>query len=365
MANRTSMQEKLGHVFADQQAEALSEVIHNAHNDLVRGDDFNELKGIVRDLAKAQQRTEQRVEELAASQQRTEQRVEELAAAQQRTEQRVEELAAAQQRTEQRVEELAAAQQRTEQRVEELAAAQQRTEQRVKELAEAQQRTEQRVEELAAAQQRTEQRVEELAAAQQRTEQRVEELAAAQQRTEQRVEELAAAQQRTEQRVEELAAAQQRTEQRVEELAAALQRVEYAFQQLARQVGGLSDRMGGDLEDVAAIVIHDVLEREFGWQIDELARAWQTWDGEEEELDVFGQAHDPARPDTRLWIVGEVKFNLTMRDVERFALLVDRAARRLDGEVVPVCFGYRVRPAVREATKKAGYRLVFSNGRMM
>ncbi len=214
--------------------------------------------------------------------------------------------------------------------------------------------------------------VKELAEAQQRTEQRVEDLAETQQRTEQRVEELAEAQQRTEQRVEELAEAQQRTEQRVEELAESQQHTEHALQQLARQmgglarqVGGMSDRMGGDLEEVAAIMVHDVLEREFGWQIDELDRAWQMWNGEEEESDVFGQAHDPLRPDTTLWIVGEVKFNLTIRDVERFTFLLARAARHLEGEIVPVCFSYRVRPSVREATKMAGYHLVLSNGRMM
>ena len=134
---------------------------------------------------------------------------------------------------------------------------------------------------------------------------------------------------------------------------------------LARQVGGMSDRMGGDLEEVAAIMVHDVLERELGWQIDELDRAWQMWNGEEEEIDVFGQAHDPLRPDTTLWIVGEVKFNLTMRDVERFTFLLARAAGHLEGEIVPVCFSYRVRPSVREATKMAGYYLVLSNGRMM
>ena len=281
MMNRTRMREKLGRVFVNQQAEVLSEVIYDAYHDLVRADDFNELKGIVKELAEAQQH-----------------------------------------------------------------------------LAKAQQRTEQRVEELAETQQRTEQRVEELAEAQQRTEQRVEELAEAQQRTEQRVEELAEAQQRTEQRVEELAEAQQHTEH-------ALQQLTRQMGGLARQLGGMSDRMGGDLEEVAAIMIHDVLERELGWQIDELDRAWQMWNGEEEEIDVFGQAHDPLRPDTTLWIVGEVKFNLTMRDVERFTFLLARAAGHLEGEIVPVCFSYRVRPAVREATKMAGYHLVLSNGRIM
>ncbi|MBI4670460.1 MAG: hypothetical protein HY741_02160 [Chloroflexi bacterium] len=77
---------------------------------LLLHDDFLALPQIVRELADAQRRTEQRVEELAEAQRRTEQRVEELADAQRRTEQRVEELADAQRRTEQRVEELAQAQ---------------------------------------------------------------------------------------------------------------------------------------------------------------------------------------------------------------------------------------------------------------
>ncbi len=122
------IRDRLLAAFDEPQAGVLAEVIAAAYQDLVKTGDFNELKAIVRDLAVAQRRTEQRLEELAAAQQRTEQRLEELAAAQQRTERRLEELAAAQQRTERRLEELAAAQQRTERRLEELAVAQQKTE---------------------------------------------------------------------------------------------------------------------------------------------------------------------------------------------------------------------------------------------
>jgi hypothetical protein len=103
--------------------------------------DFEELKGVVRDLAEAQRRTELRIEELVQAQQRTGIRLEELAQAQQRTEIRLEELAQAQQRTEIRLEELAQAQQRTEIRLEELAQAQQRTDSHMGELAQAQKRT--------------------------------------------------------------------------------------------------------------------------------------------------------------------------------------------------------------------------------
>ncbi len=96
----------------------------NAHpewrDDLRRAifnEDFLSLPQIVRELAAAQKRTEERMEMLA-------QRMDELAAAQKRTEERVEMLA-------QRMDELAAALKRTEERVDELAAAQKRTEERL------------------------------------------------------------------------------------------------------------------------------------------------------------------------------------------------------------------------------------------
>jgi len=92
--------------------------------------DFRALQRVMKELAEAQKRTEQRVEELAEAQKRTEQRVEELTEAQKRTEQRVEELTEAQKRTEQRMDSLT-------QRMEELAEAQKRTEQRMDALTQA------------------------------------------------------------------------------------------------------------------------------------------------------------------------------------------------------------------------------------
>ncbi|MCY3711492.1 MAG: hypothetical protein OXG26_21605 [Caldilineaceae bacterium] len=252
MADRIHMLERLSTAFDENQAQVLTEVIYSSYNNLVRREDFSELKEIVRDLGETQQRTGQRVEELAE----------------------------------------------------------------------------------------------------------------AQQRTGQRVEQLAEAQQRTEQRVEQLAEAQQHTEQRVGELGEAQSRTETALQSLARQVGGLSNRLGGDLEDVAAIVIEDALHRELGWEVEALSRVWQTTDGVDEEIDAFGKAHDPSRPDSDLWIVGEVKFNLTMRDLDRFSKLVARAGSNLAGEIVPVCFCYRIRPEVQKRVLESGYRLVMSSGRM-
>ncbi|MCU0286558.1 MAG: DUF4175 domain-containing protein [Acidobacteria bacterium] len=112
----------------------MVEELEKPHEEITRIE-FSELKAIVKDLARAQERTGQRMEELASAQQRTEKRMEELVSAQQRTEKRMEELVSAQQRTEKRVEELTLAQQRTEKRMEELASAQENTEKRMEELA--------------------------------------------------------------------------------------------------------------------------------------------------------------------------------------------------------------------------------------
>ncbi len=171
------------------------------------------------------------------------------------------------------------------------------------------------------------------------------------------VRDLAQAQGRTEQRVEELAQAQGRTED-------ALQQLTVAVGKLSQQVGGLSDRMGGDLEDAAYITLYDVLGREFGWQVGVLERTYQTWGDKLYEVDTFGEARDPQRPGETIWIVGETKFNLTLREVQHFEQLVAAARQYLDGEVFGVCFCYRARPEVQQAVKDAGLRLVFSYGRM-
>ncbi|RMG50933.1 MAG: hypothetical protein D6723_11480, partial [Acidobacteria bacterium] len=156
-----------------------------------------------------------------------------------------------------------------------------------------------------------------------------------------------------------------RLEEAMERLAEAQARTDEALRQLARQVGGLSETVGGDIEDIAYIVVHDVLAREFGWEVGPLERTWQRWDGKEVEINLFGQARDPARPDQPIWIVGEAKHNLTLKEVNRFARQVARARKHLRGEIFPVCFCYRARPEVRARLKDLGIRLVFSYGRLL
>ena len=105
--NREEIYSRLSRHFPEEDARELAYVLVEVAEEIkkagVSSGDLNELKGVVKDLAVAQRRTEQRLEELAVAQRRTEQRLEELAVAQRRTEQRLEELAEAQRRTEEEI----------------------------------------------------------------------------------------------------------------------------------------------------------------------------------------------------------------------------------------------------------------------
>jgi hypothetical protein len=136
-------------------------------------------------------------------------------------------------------------------------------------------------------------------------------------------------------------------------------RTEAELQQLARKC----ETLVCDIGDIAYIVLHDVLQRDFGWQVGVLERTWQQWNGEPEEINVFGQATDPTHPAQTIWIVGEAKHNLTLREVERFARQVERAQRYLSGQVYVVCFCYRARPKVRVRLRELGIPRLFSYGR--
>jgi chromosome segregation ATPase len=98
-------------------------------------------------------------------------------------------------------------------------------------------------------------------------------------RVEAALERLAAAQARTEERMAELAAAQARTEDRLGRLEGAVERSTEGIDRLRKQVGGLSHTVRGDIEDIAYIVLHDVLKREFGWDVGVLGRTGRPGTG--------------------------------------------------------------------------------------
>lgn len=167
----------------------------------------------------------------------------------------------------------------------------------------------------------------------------------------------------------ETAAIQKRSEERLDRIETAIgelsRTTDKRLEQLSKQVRGLSETVGGDIEDIGYIVLYDVLKREFGWDVGVLERTWLMWDKQPEEVNIFGKATDPSRQGKTIWIVGEAKHNLTSREVSRFVKQLGKARRNLIGEIFPVCFCYRARPEVQKQVLGAGIRLVFSYGKLV
>jgi len=74
-----------------------------------------------------------------------------------------------------------------------------------------------------------------------------------------------------------------------QELAQAQKSTEKELRNLARQVGGLSDRMEGPLEDLCYDVLPACIEKYHGIEVDELGRNFIRVDGKEVEVNVFGK----------------------------------------------------------------------------
>ena len=263
----------------------------------------------------------------------------------------VRELADAQRRTEERVGRLEERVGRLEAVVEELVQAQRRTEEEIRALAEAQRRTEERVSRLEAV-------VEELAEAQRRTEERmgrleavVEELAEAQRRTEERVSRLEAV-------VEELAEAQRRTEERVSRHEELLQALLESHRRLVEVVGDLKGRM---LEltyrDRATSYFGPLLRRMKvvdPYELEETLRAHLS-EGEFRDvlrLDLLVCGQPRVRPEMgELWLAVEISSVVDRGDVKR-AEQRATALRRAGYRVVPVVAGERLTQGAEEESRE-------------
>ncbi len=144
------IKEKLKTAFDEKQAELLAELIYKSYENLIKVSDFNELKEIVRELAEAQKRTEERLE---AFERATEENfnkvwgaINQLAEAQRRTEERLE---AFERITEENFNKVWGAINKLTERVDQLTQRLDQLTQRVDQLAEAQRRTEDALNQLA------------------------------------------------------------------------------------------------------------------------------------------------------------------------------------------------------------------------
>jgi hypothetical protein len=169
--------------------------------------------------------------------------------------------------------------------------------------------------------------------------------------------ELAAAQRRTDASLAALAAEVKELAAELKELAAGQGDLRAGQRELRQAVGALSDNVGFGLEELAAIVLPGVLERDEGVRVDRFVRRYFLAESGEEEVDLFAEAERDGAP---LAVVGEVKSRIFPADVKRFAAKVDRIAPGLAVKALPLMFGFVVHPTARDAAAALGVRVVAS-----
>ncbi|MDR7548923.1 MAG: hypothetical protein QN131_03175, partial [Armatimonadota bacterium] len=151
-----------------------------------------------------------------------------------------------------------------------------------------------------------------------------------------------------------------RAEERLARLEEAQIRTENALQSSAAQVGRLSDVVGYSLEDLAREVTPAYLARHFGVDVPTLDRRFFTVDGEEIEIDFYGEGLRDGKP---VAVVGEVRSCIYGRDVEAAVQIARRLIPLLPGPALPVLFGFVVHPSAREAAERTGAIVITSMGR--
>jgi len=124
---------------------------------------------------------------------------------------------------------------------------------------------------------------------------------------------------------EELVEAQKKTEERLVRLEVAVGRLAISQRDIQRQVGGLSHTVGYTLENEAYKALPGILKERYNITVEgRLLRKFIEYpDGKEDEINIFGKGRVNEKA---LYIIGEVKTQLSIRQIEDFI----KKAKRLD-----------------------------------
>ena len=192
----------------------------------------------------------------------------------------------------------------------------------------------------------------------------VHDLGEAQKRTEMRVEELADAQKRTEIHVDELARSQQEMWVTMQDMQGSLQEMQRAVTDLAKQVGGLSNAVGANLEDFACDLVPELLEKY--WRFVTVSAGPEeltTADGVGREFDVVVRGTIDGRPVT---VLCETKATVSTTEVSKFLRIVEKVREAYPGEDIrPLFFGYKANSAARGLITQSHAAMIFTRGVMI
>ena len=119
-----------------------------------------------------------------------------------------------------------------------------------------------------------------------------------------------------------------------------------AITDLAKQVGGLSNTVGANLEDFACELVPELLEKY--WRFATVSAGPEeltTADGVSREFDVVVHGTIDGRPVT---VLCETKATVSPTEVMKFLRIVEKVSEAYPGEDIrPLFFGYKANSAAR------------------
>jgi hypothetical protein len=164
--------------------------------------------------------------------------------------------------------------------------------------------------------------------------------------------------------VQDLAEAQKRTEERVGDMQGSLQEMQRAVTDLAKQVGGLSNTVGANLEDFACDLVPELLEKY--WRFVTVSAGPEeltTADGVGREFDVVVRGTIDGRPVT---VLCETKATVSTTEVSKFLRIVEKVREAYPGEDIrPLFFGYKANSAARGLITQSHAAMIFTRGVMI
>jgi hypothetical protein len=160
-----------------------------------------------------------------------------------------------------------------------------------------------------------------------------------------------------------LAEAQQRTTEQIGELTEAQKRTDWAVADLAKQVGGLSNALGGSLEDFACDLVPEILEKHWAMEITSAGPEEIVVFGRHREFDIVVRGTISGKP---VMVLCEAKASVSPVEVQRFLRVVEKAkAAHPEEDIRPLFFGYKADRKARDLILKAGAAMVFTRGVMI
>jgi uncharacterized protein YoxC len=191
--------------------------------------------------------------------------------------------------------------------------------------------------------------------------QRVDQLTQRMDQLTQRVDQLTQRMDQLTQRVDQLTQRMDQLTQRVDQLTQRMDQLAQTVQELTKQVGALSENVGFGLEDIARVMLPGYMLRHLKIHIPEPERRFFKVNGAEVEMNLYAVGYKGrGKKGKRVTLVGECKSRIYFADVEKFALELEKIKTQLDGEVIPVLFGYFIHPSGSELARIKKILLVAS-----